>query len=127
MYGVHAIGAVKDEDVKDAEPGAGYGPGGAVVVGNIPCLAEAGEAGECDDVGCYVVGEVGGEVGHEWVGESVGDGFVLNMFSPLGEGAFLTRGEEELEPALGGEVLEGDGVEGTVGWYWANWMMAISI
>lgn len=54
---------------------------------------------------------------HEGVGQAVGDGFVLDVFFPLGEGALLAGGEEEFEPAFGGEVLEGDGVEGAVGWY----------
>lgn len=64
-----------------------------------------------------MVGEEGGEVLHEWVGEAVGDGFVLDFFPPLREGAFFGGGEEEFEPAFSGEVLEGDVVEASVGVY----------
>jgi hypothetical protein len=45
------------------------------------------------------------------------DGFILDVFFPLGEGAFLSWSEEEFEPSLGREVLERDGMEGVGGGY----------
>jgi len=92
LDGIEGVGAVEEEDVDDGEPGAGSGEGISVFVGDVPCLAETCKSRESDYIGSNVCRHEGCEVFHEGRCDSVCDGFVEDLFFPLGKGSFFGRG-----------------------------------
>lgn len=90
MDGIDGARAEEEDNVDDCKPSARARKGFTVFVGHVPCLAETCEAGESDEVGSNVGRDEGCEVFHDWIRETVHDGFVRDLFPPLRKGAFLS-------------------------------------
>ena len=109
MTRVDAVGHKEDEDIEYGEPSTSRGEDVPVQVLDVPRIPEACKSRDCNHIWRHIVRNIGLNSIEKILGETMSEGFIIDGLLPPAEGAFFGGIEEEFEPALGGDVLDGRG------------------